>query len=265
MCLKALTRQQYDRDWEVIVVNDGGDQAEIDELIEGLGSNLIIQTIQQENAGPATARNFGVKQARGEYLAFIDDDCIPAPNWIRKLVRHCKKGTMTGGYTQNLLYHNLYSEASQQLVTYLYEAFDETPWHFFTSNNLMLHRDDFMDLGGFDPRFRTAAGEDRAFCLEWIAGGKVMNYVEEAVINHQHHLTFLTFWKQHLKYGQAAKSYQNILRGKQMKMRPSLKFYSRLFMFPLKNSGNFRRKSALIVLLLISQLATCSGYILKSS
>ncbi len=262
-CLKALARQQFHQAWEVIVINDGGRADELEKLIQRFGIDLNIQVFHQENTGPAAARNLGAEKAKGEFLAFLDDDCAPAPNWLHHLFAHCKQGQMTGGYTQNLLPHNPYSEASQQLVAYLYEAFFGTPWYFFTTNNLMVSRRDFMDVGRFDTQFQTAAGEDRAFCLEWTASGRSMRYIEEAIVNHQHHLTFRSFWKQHFNYGKAAKTYQQCLKEKQMRLRPSLNFYLILLRYPLNREGRLSRKLILCLLLLISQLATFLGYIFR--
>ncbi|MFX0548031.1 glycosyltransferase family 2 protein [Hathewaya histolytica] len=77
-CLDSLSKQTLD-DYEVIVVNDGstdGTKA-ILESYEHLQGKLSI--ITQENSGPSSARNEGIKLARGEYITFIDSD-----DWMEK-------------------------------------------------------------------------------------------------------------------------------------------------------------------------------------
>src|SRR5262245_47210353 len=64
-------------DFEVVVVNDGS--------TDGTGEWLAAQgermrAITQANCGPGAARNLGTKEARGEYIAFIDSDDV-WPSW----------------------------------------------------------------------------------------------------------------------------------------------------------------------------------------
>lgn len=74
-CLKSVLAQTY-KDYEIIIVDDGSSDntRELVANIEG-----PIQYIYQQNQGPAGARNTGIKCAKGEYIAFIDDDTIWHP------------------------------------------------------------------------------------------------------------------------------------------------------------------------------------------
>lgn len=72
--IASIAQQTY-RDWELIVVDDGGTD-ESEELIAELSRNLRnrVKYLRQNNQGPGVARNFGIENARGEYVAFFDSD-----------------------------------------------------------------------------------------------------------------------------------------------------------------------------------------------
>ena len=127
-------------------------------------------------AGPASARNTGARLARGRFLAFTDDDCMRTPiGCARSTGGRRRVGTLAiGGHTVNVLTDSVYSEASQGIIDYLYEYFGEhPPRRFFTSNNLVVPREDFVEIGGFDDTFALAAAEDRDFCERWLDAGKI--------------------------------------------------------------------------------------------
>ena len=121
VCLRACSRLEYPHDrFEVIVVDDGGVMP-LDEVINEFRGLLTLKLLQQQNAGPAAARNKGAAEARGEFLAFTDQDCAPASNWLEALAAQfvASPDCAVGGQTRNALMHNLYSTASQLLVSYL--------------------------------------------------------------------------------------------------------------------------------------------------
>lgn len=62
---------QEERDFEIIVVDDGSTDATPEILRRYAGK---IEILRQENRGPAAARNLGIDRARGEYVAFLDSD-----------------------------------------------------------------------------------------------------------------------------------------------------------------------------------------------
>lgn len=89
-CLKALSSQTYPCSlFEVIVVNDGS----ADETGTSLGKlkfPFSLTYLWQKNKGRASARNLGVKYAKGEYILFLDADIIPTPTLIDQHISRYK-------------------------------------------------------------------------------------------------------------------------------------------------------------------------------
>lgn len=207
-CLEALAGLDYPAEcFEVIVVDDGGTQP-LDALVAEFRDRLCLRLIRQDNAGPGAARNTGAEQARGEFLAFTDDDCRPALDWLRSLATaHAERPAhLLGGQTLNGLPDNPYSTASQSLQAWLYEYCESgvSPLRFFASNNLSLPTALFREVGGFDTATLRYASEDRELCGRWQARGYTMAYLPEARVHHYHRLDARSFIGQHFAYGRGA-------------------------------------------------------------
>ena len=69
-CLESISAQKGDIPFEVIVVDDGSE----DDTRDRVRSFEGVRLIRQANAGPSAARNRGVAEARGQYIAFLDSD-----------------------------------------------------------------------------------------------------------------------------------------------------------------------------------------------
>ncbi len=205
-CLESINRVDYPRDcFEVIIVNDGGG-ATAESVVDSFANGLNLTLITQLNAGPSAARNRGAANAKGEFLAFIDDDCMPARDWLKTLAAHFTNNPncLIGGRTINLLTRNLYSTMSQLIVEIAYGHYNSDPnrSRFFASNNMALPKDLFYKVGGFDLSFTTS--EDREFCNRFLYNGFQMVYVPDAIVYHAHELKFQNFCKQHFNYGRGA-------------------------------------------------------------
>ena len=262
-CLAALAALDYPLDrFEVIVVDDGSGTPTVTKSVAGRNS-IDVKLVTQSHAGPATARNTGAALARGDYLAFTDDDCMPEADWLRALAARFVKAHdhLIGGRTINALPTNPYSSATQLLIDCLYE------WNaahgaaaFFASNNLAVPTGLFRAQGGFHPGFPLAAGEDREFCRRWARSGQ-MTYAPEAVVHHAHPLTALSFWRQHFTYGRGAFHFYSLgARSQAERDRATpLSFYLKLVAFPLSRAGT-QRRLVQALLLFLAQTATVAGY-----
>jgi len=264
-CLGALASQRYSPErFEVIVVDDGGGSVPERAVMAWTGA-MQVKLITQRHAGPATARNRGAAEARGGILAFTDDDCRPAPDWLRRLdaLFAAEPGCAVAGKTMNVLGENAFSSASQLLTDYLCLHYNRHPRSaaFFTSNNLAMPADKFRELGGFDATWSLAAAEDRDLCDRCLGRGMTLVYAPEIVVYHQHPLGPVSFIRQHFNYGRGAYYFRRGLarrRGQTLKLEP-LAFYSRLLSYPFVALQG-RRAMAAAALLAASQIATIFGF-----
>lgn len=265
-CLEAIQDLRFPRDrFEILVVDDGSPTPPAD-VVASLDHSLQARLVSMRHAGPATARNTGARLARGRYVVFTDDDCMPHADWLSSIDRWTSSspGALAiGGHTINVLADNVYAEASQGIVDYLYEYFGENSAarRFFTSNNLVVRREEFVGVGGFDETFALPAAEDRDFCERWLVAGKPLQYASDVIVNHAHRLGFVRFNRQHFNYGRGAFDLHRsrVRRGERSLGIEPLRFYAGLVSYPLRRSRSWRAV-LLAFLHLWSQVAYVSGY-----
>jgi GT2 family glycosyltransferase len=264
VCLQSLTRLDYPRDrFEVIVVDDGS-EIPPEDVVAPFRSQIEVMLLTQANAGPAAARNTGAARAQGEFLAFTDDDCAPAPDWLQTLAARfaVTPDHLIGGRTLNALPANWYSTATQLLIAYLYAFYNADPHQarFFTSNNLALSAPHFHTLGGFDPT--RMAGEDREFCDRWRHQGYRMVYAPEVLIYHAHAFNFRTFCQKHFLYGRGSFHFRQTraCRDQEPLRVEPLSFYLNLLRYPFSQEQG-GAAWLLAALLVVSQVANGAGFL----
>lgn len=88
-CLDSVKNQTYPKkDFELILVLNGCNEpynVQIKAYIEANLNDLVVNFIQTNQGGVSNARNIGLDQAKGEYIAFIDDDDFISPTYLEEL------------------------------------------------------------------------------------------------------------------------------------------------------------------------------------
>jgi cellulose synthase/poly-beta-1,6-N-acetylglucosamine synthase-like glycosyltransferase len=135
----------------------------------------------------ARARNLGAAAAQGDYLVFIDSDCIAAPELIDHLVPWLQAGSavVCGGVT---IETGEYWSMCDDLLVFA-DYLDTSPageraW--VPSLSLCMQRSLFRRIGGFDERFPGAAGEDTDLSLRLRAAGITLAFEPRARVTHRH-------------------------------------------------------------------------------
>ncbi len=77
-CVNSILRQDFE-DYEILIVDDGSDEAHAAILEEISGQDGRIRVIPQPARGVSAARNTGLREAKGEYVAFVDADDLVVP------------------------------------------------------------------------------------------------------------------------------------------------------------------------------------------
>src|SRR4051812_33985399 len=80
--LRALATASGPRPAELILVDDRPSGPPLQPDLEGLPPVRVVRT---GGGGPARARNLGWRTARTEWVAFLDDDVVPDPDWYQRL------------------------------------------------------------------------------------------------------------------------------------------------------------------------------------
>lgn len=262
-CLRALSRLEYPRErFEVLVVDDASarpPRGVVGGFSDALGVKLVGQA---KNAGPAAARNLGASRARGDFLAFTDDDCEPERGWLRAFAERFADAParIVGGRTVNALAGNPYSETSQLIIDVVYAHFnrDAREARFFASNNFAVHAESFRGVGGFDETFRTS--EDREFCARWRSRGLSMTYEPRAVVLHSHGLAPGSLWRQHFGYGRGALRFHRArAEAGDGPFKPDSDFYTKLLRAALSRTPK-TKAAQMTALLLWSQAANAAGF-----
>lgn len=268
-CLTAIADMDYPHDrFEVIVVDDGSG-ALTEQAALAFRDRFELKFRTQSHGGPARARNAGALAAETDMLAFTDDDCRPAKDWLNALADGARMhpGQMIGGRVINELPQNIYARTSDVLADLTHKHYNEVAkgTTFLSSNNLALPAAQFRDVGGFDEAFTTAAAEDRDFCDRWLSHGYKMTYMPDAIVYHAHALTLCTFWKQQFNYGRGAYSYRRAKYQRGPGLRePNGRLYLSILSHPFAaGDETLRHRFALGALLYASQVAVGSGFCLE--
>jgi glycosyltransferase involved in cell wall biosynthesis len=209
--LRALEATEFPKNrFEVLVVDDGSPEP-VAPLLQPFPEGLRLRVIRQPNSGPAAARNRGLREARGEFIVFTDDDCCPHPDWLPLLAEAATKQpeAMVGGHTINGLPESVCATLSQAIIDRLYQVWNTNPEsvRFFASNNMLARKECLVALGGFDSAYGRAGGEDRGLCDHWRSSGRRMRYVPEAIVLHFQEEDLQSFIKRHFRYGRGALEY----------------------------------------------------------
>jgi len=202
-CLDALSEQvarhrSEGREIEVVVVDDGSK----DDIAAVTARYPWVRLISQANAGPASARNRGAREARGRILLFTDDDCVPMPNWLDAMLACFNDPEIVGAKG---IYRTHQRSLAARFVQIEYEdkyrLMENAPSiDFIDTYSAGFIRDRFEEMNGYDTSFPVACAEDIELSYRMSARGWKMKFAPEAIVYHTHPATFSSYLKKKYKF-----------------------------------------------------------------
>ena len=179
-CLSALLAQDFDAGaYEILVAGDGADRAteRLVAEVRGARRRPALRYIPVvDGHGPAAARNRACQLAFGEVIAFTDDDCVPAVDWLRVGVESFRPGV--GAVAGRII-----MPLPRRPTDYEADAARLQGAEFTTANCFCL-RDSLVAAGGFDERFRRAGREDSDLFFSLLEQGVEIVHEPRAVVVH---------------------------------------------------------------------------------
>jgi GT2 family glycosyltransferase len=202
-CLEALFAHPPDCDWRVIAVDDASSDGTA-ELFAQCDDRLTM-IAREENGGFAEACNHGAREAgEVEFLVFLNNDTVPLPGWLDRLVDDARAHPKAAAVGSRLLYPDGTIQHAGVAIGH-----DGWPHHLYaglpgdhpavtrpkrvvaaTAACLLVRQQVFSDLDGFDTAFLNGY-EDIDLCLRMGELGHEVRYCPDSVL---YHLESVTRW-----------------------------------------------------------------------
>jgi GT2 family glycosyltransferase len=173
-CLAALgERETRAVTTEVVVTDDGAG----DETRRMVAADFPwARWVRGPGRGPAANRNHGARQARTDWVAFVDDDCVPSGGWL------CALENVASEEAVDVIEGR--TDCPGQRDTAFEEHVENLTGGVLWSCNLAVRREAFERLGGFDEDFPEAGGEDMEFAWRVRQAGLRVVFAPEALVSH---------------------------------------------------------------------------------
>jgi len=196
-CLGCLAAQTL-KDFEVVLVDNGSTDGSLDGM-ESRWPGLILRVERlDENRGFAAANNLGARLARGEWLAMLNADAFPEPDWLEKLLRAAERNPEFSFFASRQLQANspqlldgagdalhISGLAWRRYASWPAAQFGLEPEEVFSPCAAagLYSRQAFLQVGGFDEDFFSYHEDvDLGFRLR-LQGFRCL-YVPDAVVQH---------------------------------------------------------------------------------
>ena len=173
-CLEAVLAQDFSGSFEVLVCYDGSQDGTAEMLRDWQQSESRLRYFRQEQRGPAAARNLGIRQAKREVVAMTDDDTIPQPGWLERLVDAASRTGACGAEGR---------VTSGRLLGPAETAPTNDSGGVYLTCNAAYRREVLVRIGGFDERFPFAAFEDCDLAARAKQHGEIA-WAPDAVVLH---------------------------------------------------------------------------------
>jgi glycosyltransferase involved in cell wall biosynthesis len=194
--LAAILKQEVPPgvDLEVLIVDNGSSSERTRQVCHDLEAAFCsrLRFLHMPVRGKSRAANAGFNSARGEVIAFLDDDILPCENWLRVIYQEFSADSALGGlsgrvelFDQRDLPTGIRSQSMRSIYATAADSYD-----LFIGCNFAVRRSVIEKYGLYDldmgPGLRIGSGEDTDFCYRiWKAGVKLV-YEPSLFVRHDH-------------------------------------------------------------------------------
>ncbi len=197
--------------WELLIVDNASSDGTSEWLAQGTWrlQHIPCRCVQETALGVANARNRALREAKGEYVVFLDDDETPEQDWLQQIehIIDLHRPAAVGGRIRAQLPAKRPAWLSDELLGFLGEldygpemqTLTELSRPIFTGN-AAFHRQTVLDVGSFDVALGRrgtiqSGGEDTELYRRLVSRGNTVLWAPNAVIHHR-----IEPWKLHRAY-----------------------------------------------------------------
>jgi len=191
-CLHSLMKIEYSN-YEIILVDNNSTDDSIEFVKNNFPSVIIIKL--EKNYGFAEPNNIGAKNAKGEFLLFLNNDTIVTPNFIDEMLNVILKENKIAICQSLLLKPTGEVDSSGDFIDTLGRAYNSKEKITKTREilsargaSMMVKKDAFWDLEGFDKKFFASFEDVDLGWRAWIYGYAVV-LVPNSIVHHKGHET----------------------------------------------------------------------------
>jgi len=226
-CLEAVRRLTY-HNLDLLIIDNAPKAETTKHLV--IENYPHVRYVREPRPGLNWARNRAILEARGEIIAFTDDDTVVDPGWVDAIAKIFSQDheimAMTGLVvpyeleTKTQVYFEEYGGYGKGFLPQRYSAapgHQKKDWHpiavgrLGTGANMAFRRSIFDQVGLFDPAFGagtvTEGGEDLDMFFRTIQGGFPLVYEPKAIVHHRHRQEYKELQKQIHSWGIAFSAY----------------------------------------------------------
>ncbi|MGD9506488.1 MAG: glycosyltransferase family 2 protein [Syntrophobacteraceae bacterium] len=213
-CLDSIDNLEYDKGLIEVIVIDNGSTDSTREIAQAYGVKLI----RDDAKNVSGLRNLGVKEARGDIVAFVDADCVVKKDWLREASAYFYDASIAAwGSPPCIPDNSTWVQKTWFIVRRRDAIVQDVDW--LESMNLFVHRGQFEAIGGFNESLETC--EDVDFSYRMKARGRIVSDSRIGVIHYGEAATIRQFIKKEMWRGRG-NLYGVLSHGLRLRELPSL-------------------------------------------
>ncbi|WP_283109325.1 glycosyltransferase family 2 protein [Thomasclavelia spiroformis] len=178
-CLKSIAAQSYSH-LEVLIIDDGSTDKSVLFAQRVIKNDVRFKIISKKNGGPASARNYGIDRATGDYIIFIDGDDYIDKDFVFNLIRYKKYDLVISGFYELLKgkpYHKCYpKEKIVHKTEFRKYIFNSSNYHYYVQVWNKLFKMDIIRMHNLKYK-NIVMGEDVCFVFDYLVYCNVIKMI----------------------------------------------------------------------------------------